>query len=274
MKRIESRDNASFRHALKLYQSARERRKLDQTVLDGVHLVHEYLASGGAPELVLATRAGREDEEIAALLARVPEGRCAEIADALFEEISSLKTPSGILAVIRTPRPAPLPRDAGCCLMLEDIQDPGNVGSALRSAAAAGVRHVVLSRGCTFAWAPRVVRAAMGAHFRLRIHEQVDLLPLLAEYRGASVAASPRGEVPHYRAPLSGRVAIVVGNEGAGLSPEVAAAVGCRAAIPMATGAESLNAAAAAAVLLFERVRQRLDAGLPVEDYSVEGVTR
>jgi len=265
MRRIESADNASFKLAHKLYQSARERRKLDQTVLDGVHLLQEYAASGGKPELVLVTAAGRADPEIATVLARVPEGRCAELSDALFEELSSLKTPSGIVAVIDTPRPAPLPRDVECCLMMEDIQDPGNVGAMLRSAAAAGVRHVVLSRGCTFAWAPRVVRAAMGAHFRLHIHEQLDLLPLVANFDGNTVAACPRDASPYYDTPLAGRVAILIGNEGAGLPRHLIETASHRATIPMAGGVESINAAAAASVLLFERVRQRLAAGLPVE---------
>jgi TrmH family RNA methyltransferase len=130
----------------------------------------------------------------------------------------------------------------------------------LRSAAAAGVTQVYLSRHCAFAWSPKVLRAGQGAQFHLDIHEDVDLPAWAAAYaesRGSVVAAIASGGSSLYAATLRGRVALAIGNEGSGLSPTLRAAATHRVTIPMPGGIESLNAAAAAAVCLFECVRQR-----------------
>jgi TrmH family RNA methyltransferase len=140
--------------------------------------------------------------------------------------------------------------------MLEDIQDPGNLGSILRSAAAAGMRDVYLSRGCVQAWSPRVLRAGMGAHFALNLYEGVDLLGIVRGYTGKVLAAAGDGATPYYSADLKGQVALLFGNEGAGLTSELRDAAHASISIPMPGNAESLNVAAAAAVCLFERVRQ------------------
>jgi TrmH family RNA methyltransferase len=142
-------------------------------------------------------------------------------------------------------------------LLLEDIQDPGNVGTLLRSAAAAGADHVLLSPACAFAWSPKVLRSAMGAHFALNVVERADLGAYLAAYRGASIALEGRGGRSLYELDLRGPVAFLVGNEGAGLSPGSLAAAGVRARIPISDRIESLNAAAAGTIALFEAARQR-----------------
>src|SRR5690606_6788112 len=116
---------------------------------------------------------------------------------------------------------------------LEDIQDPGNVGSILRSAAAAGIGTVCLSRHSVHAWSPRVLRAGMGAHFSLRIIEGADLQALAQCYSGTIVATAVDQGVPVFDADLSGDVALLFGNEGAGLSPELAALARQTVHIPM-----------------------------------------
>jgi TrmH family RNA methyltransferase len=141
--------------------------------------------------------------------------------------------------------------------MLEDIQDPGNIGSILRSAAAAAVTEVYLSSGCVHAWSPRVLRAGMGAHFALRIHEGIDLMTLIERYPGTVIAAAGDAVRSVYSVDLRGNVALLFGNEGAGLSPRLRAAAHLQVSIPMPGTTESLNVAAAAAVCLFERVRQQ-----------------
>jgi TrmH family RNA methyltransferase len=140
--------------------------------------------------------------------------------------------------------------------MLEDLQDPGNLGSILRSAAAAGVEEVYLSRKCVQAWSPRVLRAGMGAHFAVRIYEDVDLEAFTRSYAGRVFAAAADGGTPFYEAELEGRTALLFGNEGAGLTPGLRDAAHAAISIPMPGAVESLNVAAAAAVCLFERVRQ------------------
>jgi len=151
---------------------------------------------------------------------------------------------------------------------MDDVQDPGNVGSMLRSAAAAGVVQVIMSKRCAFAWSPKVLRAGQGAHFLLEIHEDVDLPAWAASYRsgaddrtrGDVVAAVATEGESLYSASLTGRLALVIGNEGAGVSLPLLAQATKRVMIPMPGGMESLNAAAAAAVCLFECVRQRTTA--------------
>ena len=147
-------------------------------------------------------------------------------------------------------------RSIDVCIMLEDIQDPGNLGSVLRSAAAAGIEQVFLSKHTVHAWSPRVLRAGMGAHFMLRIHEQCDLLALARRFKGRVIATSHHAKTAVFDADLTGNIALLFGNEGAGLSDALASAAHEVIAIPMPGKIESLNAAAAAAVCLFERLRQ------------------
>ncbi len=169
---------------------------------------------------------------------------------------SSVETPTGILALIKAPTRSTIPAQPGPCVILEDIQDPGNLGSILRSTAAAGLREVYLSRACADVWSQRVLRAGMGAHFLLDIYDGVELRELLGNYPGRIIATHLHAQQSIYDTDLSGTIGLVFGNEGAGLSRAVLDAAKDIVAIPMPGATESLNIAAAAAVCLFERVRQ------------------
>jgi TrmH family RNA methyltransferase len=254
---ITSHDNPQFRAWMKLRDSSRERRKAGLSLLDGVHLVCAFLEHVGAPEALVVSRSRADDPEIARLISAPGMPRAHVLADGLFRELSSVATPSGILAIVATPRRRVLPEAPGPCVMLEDVQDPGNIGSILRSAAAAGVTEIYLSTGCVHAWSPRVLRAGMGAHFALGIYEGVDLGGLIARYPGRVLAAVREASLSLYSADLRGQVGLLFGNEGAGLSAGLRDAAHLQISIPMPGKAESLNVAAAAAVCLFERVRQR-----------------
>lgn len=256
MKTITSADNPRFRALLKLAQSARERRTSGLSLLDGVHLVAAYAEHIGPPREIALSRSGLENPEVAQLLANMPEVDAVLYADALFRQLSSVATPTGIIGVVPTPRQALPATLAGPSLWLEDIQDPGNVGSILRSAAAAGIPTVCLSRHSVHAWSPRVLRAAMGAHFALSIIEGADLQALADAYSGRIIATSVKAGTPVFDADLTGDVALLFGNEGAGLSAALAARARQTVHIPMPGRTESLNVGAAAAVCLFERVRQ------------------
>jgi TrmH family RNA methyltransferase len=257
VKTIHSRGNPQFKALVRLASSSRERRKTDGTIIEGEHLVRAYGESGGVAETVLASESAVAKPGIRALIESSPANSRLVLADALLARISQLVSAAGVAAVIRTPRPGPAPQTAVDCVLLEDIQDPGNLGSILRTTVAAGIRHVFLSRDSVFAWAPKVVRAGMGAHFSLSIFQDIDLGQFARGFRGAIVAMEPHAEASLYDLDLKGPVAWAFGNEGAGLSRQIASVATHRVRIPMPGPAESMNVAAAAAICLFEQVRQR-----------------
>lgn len=258
-RRIGSRDNPGFKALRAL---ADDPRRHGRAWLDGVHLVTTCLSRGVGIRQLLASESGQDNAEIAALLQAAPDVDRVILRDSLFREISGLASPTGIAAVIDIP-PAPGGAIAGDAVLLDAVQDAGNVGTILRSAAAAGVRDVLLGAGCAGAWTPRVLRAGQGAHFSLAIREQVDLASELAACSASSIATVARDGTSLYDIDLSGPVLWLVGNEGAGLSPQLVAAAKIRATIPLAGGTESLNVAAATAVCLFEARRQRLQKQRP-----------
>lgn len=255
MKLIQSRDNPFFKELVKLTATARNRNKAGQTLLDGTHLLAAYLDSGHRPQHVLLNAAALRDDEIEALLKRLDGVNITQLDDKLFAQLSELKTPTGILALIELLQPVPV--SSRFALLLEDIQDPGNLGSMLRSAAAAGADAVFLSPGCADAWSPKVLRAAMGGHFCLNIHEHQDLLQVAGEFSGSLLATSLQATVSLFDCDLRGNIAFMMGNEGAGLSDALLALANQPVTIPMPGRVESLNAAAATAICLFETVRQR-----------------
>lgn len=261
MKRISSTANPGFKALRELVDSSRERRQAGLSILDGIHLVQAYRASGGVPEEIWVSEGGLDNNEIKQILKKVSSSRILLLSDDLFAQLSHVVTPTGIVAVVKTPRPRPVPAHMQACLMLEDLQDPGNLGSILRTAAAAGLKHVLLSKNAVHAWSPRVLRAGMGAHFVLDIHEQADLIAAAKSFKGAVVATSQDAPRPIYGCDLAGNVALLFGNEGGGLSRPLRAAAHVEVSIPMPGKVESLNVAAAVAVCLFERVRQLAAAG-------------
>ena len=257
MKVIQSRENADFKAVARLATSASERKRSGLSLLDGAHLLAAYLDSGRRPEAVYMNRDGLEDPEVARLVDRSRAARVVVLSDALFRTISSVDTPTGVVACVKTPRGEPVVSGADLVLALEGVQDPGNVGTLLRSAAAAGAQHVLLSPGCAFAWSPKVLRAGMGAHFAVNIVEGADLAAFLESYAGQAVALTGSAKHSIYDLNLERATAFLVGSEGAGLSTALQERAALRASIPMPGRMESLNAATAGAICLFEAVRQR-----------------
>lgn len=257
VKLIVSRDNSQFKSLRKLAFSSRERRKAGKVLLDGAHLVAAHAERIGAPEMLVISASAQERPEIGALLSSTPESVCRiALSDALFQELSPVDTPTGILALAAVPE-IPLLPVPQCIVLIEAVQDPGNLGSILRSAAAAGAEVAYLSAGCADAWSPKVLRGGMGAHFVLPIREGVDLVAVARAFPGEVVVTSLQGNASLFDLDLAGMVAFVIGNEGAGVSQALRQAATRCVRIPMPGAIESLNAAAAAAVCFFERVRQR-----------------
>ena len=258
MKRISSRENPGFKSLRKLCQSGRERRKTGRIILDGMHLIESYTARFGMPEEIAVSQHGIAVPEIAGYLDTLSQTCPVSVfEDVLFAELSPVDAPSGILAIVRPPVVKRGLNQQDDAVLLDGVQDPGNIGSILRSAAAAGFRQVLLSSDCAHAWSPKVLRAGMGAHFHLDIHESCELPAFLGGYRGQAILTALDAVQSVYSQPLDKPVAWVFGSEGQGVRPEVAEGVEMKVRIPMPGEIESLNVAAAAAICLFETVRQR-----------------
>lgn len=256
MKLIQSRDNVFFKQLKKLAESGRERRKTGLTLLDGVHLVEAFEAARGLVETLVVAESALETDEISRLTA----GRdIVVLADSLMREIGLVDTPSGLLAVVAQPKSRAAVDLENDAVLLDGVQDPGNVGTLLRTAAAAGVRQVLLSSACAAAWSPKVLRAGQGAHFVLDIVEDADLVATVRDYRGTVAVTCLDGAVSLYEARWQTPLAWIFGAEGQGVSPELIAAADLRIKIPMPGAVESLNVGAAAAICLFEALRRRLD---------------
>lgn len=242
---ITSRDNPLMRTLRQLAQDNTAYRKQGQVWLEGDHLCRALLARGGQPDIAVFTEAAWEQ---AAGTLRTAASRRVVIPAALMAGISALESPADMGFVWSLPRHAE-PQAGLATVVLDRLQDAGNVGSILRSAAAFGFAQVLALRGTAALWSPKVVRAGMGSHFGLRLIEGLaadDLdglgVPLL-------LTSSHQGEVLH-RARLPWPCAWVMGHEGQGVGDALAARAGGWVRIEQPGGEESLNVAAAAAICL------------------------
>ena len=257
MKAITSRDNPLYKRLKALAGSTHQQRRSGHALLEGFHLASAYLDAAGQPETCIVTDGALRHEEAQAIVARIDEHRVVTLPDALFGQLSNVVHGVGILLLVEK-IDAPLPQQVSAtCVVLDGVQDAGNVGSILRSAAAAGIAHVFCAPGTAYAWSSKVLRSAMGAHFLLQIHEDVEAQSLIERLAVPVAITDSHGAEAIYDCDLSGPLAWVFGNEGAGVSDVWRGAVTHRVTIPQPGGMESLNVAAAAAVCLFEQCRQQ-----------------
>jgi RNA methyltransferase, TrmH family len=240
------------------------RREQGAFLVEGVRLVGEA-ADMGAPirsVFFCAAMLGDMERDLRARLERLSSApRVVAVASAVMRLLADTETPQGVVAVVAMPTDVlpPLDPRRTLLLVLDGLRDPGNVGTLLRAGAAAGCDAVMTTFGSADAYAPKVVRAAMGAHFRLPVLSDVAwdwlgpaLAPLPAIY-GADASASQAYDAVDWTA----GAAVVVGNEDHGISEEALRWCRRTVAIPMAGGIESLNAAVSGSIILFEAVRQR-----------------
>lgn len=255
---IASTSNPHVKHLRALRSSSRERRSARSVVLEGVRLVADALAAGAQIRLALyAPEQLRATPEGAALLAAL-DGRpgCYEASPAAVSAAADTQHPQGVVAAAAWPELEPRP---GIRLVLDAIQDPGNVGTLLRSAEAAGVGLVLCAPGTADVYSPKVARAAMGAHFSLPIRAELDWDAIGFELSDSSLvyAADADASMPYYAADWKQPATLIVGNEAHGVSEAGLALTTHRINIPMVGRAESLNAGVAGSIILFEALRQR-----------------
>ena len=248
MERITSRKNPLCSHIRKLNASRAYRRETGAFTVEGPKLLVEALSHGAAVRTVLCVESG----QTAGL--SLPAGvRRVAVSHELLKRLSDTETPQGVLAECVLPDLAPPDRlPAGRYLVLDGVQDPGNVGTIWRTADAFGADGILLLPGCADPFAPKTVRATMGACFRLPLWEVAveELRPLLGEI--PLYAAALGADTEDVRSANLRCAAVVIGSEGRGVSAGVLSLCGRTLKIPMRPRCESLNAAAAAAVVLWE----------------------
>lgn len=262
LKLVTSRENPGWRQLVDLASSARERKRQSRTVLEGIHLCEAYQRLIGGLETLIVSESALENREVQQLLMAEagPAYRSLQVPDALFREFSQLEHGIGVAGVVPTPA-APLPAHIDeDCVYLDRLQDPGNVGTILRTCAAAGVRRVAVAPGTTGCWSPKVLRAGMGAHFALVIHEGVPWPRLREAARINAVATTPDAPATLYHTDLRAPRLWLFGNEGNGLADEILQGDVERVAIPQNALVESLNVSSAVAICLYEQLRQRQSA--------------
>ena len=282
---ITSTGNKTIRELVRLKKSAKERAKAGVFLVEGPKMFREIprslLSAVYASESFLNTKEGAAAKQLALSYGIGTEA----VSDPVFQYLSDTKSPQGILAVVRqmkyevedlmgaSPDSAAQKADAAhadsamaghaapLIAVLENVQDPGNLGTILRSCEAAGASGILLSRGCADLYSPKVTRSTMGSIFRVPFayaEHLSDAVTYLKKQGVRVLAAHLQGSVDLYEVSFTGPTAILIGNESRGLTDEMAALSSQAVRIPMSGSVESLNAAVAASVILFEAKRQRL----------------
>ena len=255
MERITSRKNPLLEHMRRL-DGAAYRRERGEFLCDSPKLVEEALRHG-AQVLTVAVSDGMEPPRGLA-----SDVRCVTVPPDVMASISPVRTPQGMLAVCRTPGTVlPEKLTGRRYAVLDGVQDPGNVGTIWRTADAAGFGAVIFGKGTADGYSPKVQRAAMGSGFRLAQLTTDDLAQTLIELRGRGyrvIASLLDGEPFFERGDLGEKYVLVIGNEARGISDAVRAQADVRLKLPMYGGAESLNAAVAAGIMMYDLVRRDL----------------
>lgn len=258
---ITSAGNTQVKNIIQLNQKAKARREQGLFVAEGRKMFGEAPRDWISKVYVtesLSTDAGLKEQ-----LEALPENQVEIVADAVFRQMCDTKTPQGILTVLKKPAwtmeeilngPAPL------VMILEDLQDPGNAGTIFRTGEGAGVSGVLLTKNCVDITNPKVIRSTMGSIYRMPFVYVEDVVSLKEELKQRGIrtfAAHLKGKNSYDQEDYTGGTAFLIGNEGNGLTEEAAEAADCLIRIPMCGQVESLNAAMAAGILMYEAARQR-----------------
>lgn len=236
----------------KLQASGKSRREEGLFVAEGVRLCREVFSCGLTVEAVLATKEALERNPFLR-----EKGEVLEISPEVAAAISDTKSPQGVFCLCQLPAAVPFSiQSKGRYLLLDRLQDPGNLGTILRGAEAFGITGIIMGKDCPDRFSPKVLRSTMGSVFRQPAFEAEDLSQTITALREAGIPVWAAMLDPTARPildlPKEGGLAVVIGNEGSGVSPEVAEVCTGAVYIPMAPEIESLNAAAAATVIMWE----------------------
>jgi len=252
MKSITSLKNPAVQEARAL-ANAKERARQQAFLLDGEHMVGEGLSM--RPESIRALFVDEKRLDSYAHLLNKAQCEVYAVPEHVLAAISQVKTPQGIAAVCALPEAKKLSDMGNKLILLENVQDPGNVGTILRTLDAAGFDGCVLTPGCADPFGPKTLRATMGSIFRVPMCTVADAAEAVRELSGqgyATIAGALDGELFYERGALGEKCCILIGNEGQGLTKATQSACTHRYRLPMRGGAESLNAAVAAAIFMYD----------------------
>ncbi len=261
MKKITSAQNPLVKKLVQLSEKQSFRNKQKMTIIEGAHLTAEWLKRFGVPDFCVISSSSKRSEEVEGIIQKCEElnTEIIELEAKIYSKISPVIEGVGILFVVKIPEN----QCVDFCedvIILDRIQDPGNLGTILRSAVGFGVKQIICSKGTVSAWSPKVLRSGMGAHFKLQILENQDLNEVISKVETPIFATSLQAKKSIYDENFTIKTAWIFGNEGAGVSSELLSKVKNQVIIPQVGEIESLNVAMAATVCLAEQARQRLKA--------------
>lgn len=252
---ISSLTNPKVKFVRRLQVDKRFRAREAAFVVEGTRWLTELMTRPELVEMICCTSAWQQNEENAVLLAAV-DGPVQLVSDEVMAAMSDTETPPGVLAVLRR-QPRPLPSNPSLLLILDAVANPGNLGTLLRTAGAAGAAGILLGPGCVDVYNPKVVRGGMGAHLRLPLHH-AGWQEIGALVAGLAVwVAAADGETVYTAVNWCQPSALIIGSEAHGTQRQAESVATGKVRIPMHAATESLNAAVAASVILFEAARQR-----------------
>ena len=259
MKKISSAQNPLVKKLVQLSEKQSFRNKQKMTIIEGAHLTAEWLKYFGAPDFCVISNSSKRSREVEAIIQKCEElnTEIIELEAKIYAKISPVIEGVGVLFVVKIP----VNQGVNFCedaIILDRVQDPGNLGTILRSAVGFGVKQIICSKGTVSAWSPKVLRAGMGAHFQLEIFENEDLKEIIGKLKIPTFSTSLKAQKIIYDEDFTAKTAWIFGNEGAGVSEEILSKVKRKVIIPQIGEIESLNVAMAATVCLSEQARQRL----------------
>jgi len=261
MQLITSKDNEIIKHIKKLA----DKKYRDQNncyIIEGIKLVEEAIQEEAQIEKIIICEESTKTAEISKnLMYEIAKYDCIYVTDKIFKTISQVMNPQGIMAIIKKNKERPIIKyDEDVIVALDDIQDPGNLGTILRTVDSIGLKQLIVSKGTADVFNPKVVRSSMGAIFRVEVIEVENLketIEMMKRNNYELVVTSLQTESSIYDVDYNKKI-IVIGNEANGVSPEIQNIADKKIKIPMLGKTESLNASVATAIILYEYIRQKL----------------
>ncbi|MDO4870783.1 MAG: RNA methyltransferase [Candidatus Saccharibacteria bacterium] len=253
MEIIRSRQNAKIKQIVRLITDAKARRQTGITVIDGVSFVRDYIAKFGQPEMLLIDETKQERAQAVLELA----SDYILVSPEVMKLVSSVKTNAGVLAVVKIPNTKEYVDRGQSVLLIDRVQDPGNLGAICRLALAVGIDDILLADGSVDPFSPNVIRSSAGAVFNLNIYQKANLMNFIKQHSKMNfIATSSHAEKNIFELDLTSQIGWLVGNEGAGVSPVLLKLATLTTKIPQSEQLESLNLAMATTVCLYEQFRQ------------------